>query len=132
MEVTEKKTEQVQRKRRYGFKVDGKTYYAEPTSADIAEAIQTGQLETRGLQQHSDELNEEWARVPVLEERATVVRQYHARRIARFVVDGWTDAISICVHDVLEDGAHRLLAARYKGDANIDCVVVKCNKCEMV
>ena len=57
------------------------------------------------------------------------VRQFHVRRVAHFVVNDWTDAISIdvgvpdlgCHVDwIVIDGNHRLAAAFYRGDETIE------------
>jgi hypothetical protein len=125
-----KRIDQIKRVRRYGLIIDGETIRGEPTQDEIADSVDKNELERRGLQEHWDELVEEWKRVPRLE-LPRVLRQYHARRIAFFWVHGWADedVIKICAHDVLEDGAHRFLSAKYKGEPSIDCEIVKCNKC---
>ena len=130
MEFMKKTIDEIKRVRRYGLVIDGKTIRGEPTQAEISDAVNKKEVETRGLQEHWQGLLEEWKRVPE-SELPHVLRQYHARRIAFFWLNGWAedDAIEICVHDVLEDGAHRFLSAKYKGKTTINCVVVDCNKC---
>jgi hypothetical protein len=130
MEVTKKRIDQIKRRRRYGLIIDGETFRGEPTQDEVAAAVDKKELETRGLQEHWVELLEEWKRVPRLE-LPRLLREYHARRIAFFWFNGWADedGIKICAHDVLEDGAHRFLSAKYKTEPSVDCVIVKCNKC---
>ncbi len=125
--LVKKRVDQIKRWR-YGLKIDGKTVYAEPTRELIADAIEKNQLERRGLQEYAALLFEEWERVPAVD-RARVVQQYHSSRVAFFCVNGWDDPISLCVHDMLEDGAHRLLAAKHKTIDTVDCVIVECRKC---
>jgi hypothetical protein len=134
MEVTKKRIDQIKRKRRYGFRVNGRIFYAEPTPEDVAEAIRNREFETRGLQQHAQQLQQEWEQHVAVEDRQTAVRRYHARRMAFLWVNGWSeeDVIKVCVCDVLEDGAHRLLAAKYNNATTADCVTVMCNKCGRV
>lgn len=133
MEVTKKRIVQIMRKRRYGLRINGNTVYGEPTEKEITAAFVKKEPEPRGLQEDWEELVEEWKRVP-LPDLANVMSQYHARRIAHLGVNGWPDedVVKICVHDVLEDGAHRLLAAKYNCEETIDCVVVRCSKCGRV
>ena len=117
----------------YGQKVGCQGLAADPSSAGIAKAVDEWTLEFRRFQTHKEELahefySEGFARVIPL------ARQYHERRVAFFVINGWTDAIQICIHNVLEEGGHRLLAARFRsnhlnGPDEIDCVIVPCNKC---
>src|SRR5574338_690754 len=114
MEVMLRSIDHIKRVRRYGWKIDGKTFFAEPTLEGITAAVQNKQLEPRGLQEHWEELYTEWENAPK-SERLHAVQQYHTQRVAYFCVNRQNDPIQICVHDVLEDGAHRLLAARYKG-----------------
>ena len=78
---------------------------ADPSSAGIAKAVDERTLEFRRFQTHKEELahefySEGFARVIPL------ARQYHERRVAFFVINGWTDAIQICIHNVLEEGGH--------------------------
>jgi hypothetical protein len=120
--------DQIKRVRRYGWKIDGKTLFAEPTLEGIAVAVKNRALEQRGLQEHWEELYTEWENAPK-SERLQVVQQYHTQRVAYFCMNIHNDPIQICIHDVLEDGAHRLLAARYKEMATVDCEIVECNKC---
>jgi hypothetical protein len=129
MEIAQKRTDQIVRKKQYGWRIDGKIVHTNPTQQLIDEAIKKNELEQRGLQEYESSLFHEWDRVPSLD-RARAVQQYHSRRVAFFCVNGWEEPIKICVHDVLEDGAHRLLAARHRKLETIDCIIVKCGKCK--
>ena len=102
---------------------------AEPTRAEITEAVSKREFDLRNFQQHKDQLAlESYSQGEG--ECIRLARQYHARRVAFFVVNGCeNDPIMICAHNVLEDGGHRLLAARHRDINAIDCVIVDCNKC---
>jgi hypothetical protein len=69
----------------------------EPSSDEIKQAIETNQLEARGFQADLDELKAEWIKGSHggrdLEEWCRLVKDYHARRIAHFAVNGWEDPI---------------------------------------
>ena len=82
----------------YGQKVGCQGLAADPSSAGIAKAVDERTLEFRRFQTHKEELahefySEGFARVIPL------ARQYHERRVAFFVINGWTDAIQICIHN---------------------------------
>ncbi len=99
-------------------------YSVEPSREEIEEAITGGNLETRGFQKDYVALVNEWNREAGgnFEKYLRLRRQYHARRIAYFVVHGWTDAVVL--HDDqrrVKEGMHRLKSAKQKGDKTI-CV----------
>ncbi len=86
----------------YGFRHKGKVYLCEPTHQEIQFAVDNGQLENRGYQTHDDDLMREWEEGLLfemeeesrsLQEFIDRQRSYHAKRIAHFVVHGWTDPI---------------------------------------
>ena len=113
----------------YGEWVGGKPCSAEPTREEIADAIAQREPERRGFQQHKEELGVEFYSQGE-GKCIRLAKQYHAGRAGFFVVNGWeNDPIKICVHNVLEDGGHRLLAAQHLGMETLDCVIVNCNKC---
>ena len=101
----------------------GQCFSTEPSDEDVAEAIKKGELEERGFQEYEHELAAEWYRHPPTE-CVQLAKQYHARRIAYFVVKGWTDPIQITSVGKLRDGAHRLRAAKFKGEKTIDFIIV--------
>jgi len=129
MEVTKKRICQIQRGE-YAELIDGNRVSVEPTYEEAADAVAREDIEPLGFQEHLEELREKLKTLSS-EEGIRWIRQYHNRHIAFFWVKGWPDedVIKICSHDVLEDGGHRLLAAKFKGIETIDCVTVKCNKC---
>lgn len=113
----------------YGFN-SHKTYLAEPSRMEIQFAIDNGHLEDRGYQTHFDELNREWEEglsfepedeLRSLQELADRQRRYHAKRIAHFVVHGWSDPISLRGDGKITDGSHRLKAAifMYMDEVNV-------------
>ena len=97
-------------------------YPVEPLREEIEEAIAEGNLETRGFQKDYGALVDEWNREAggSIEKYLGLRRQYHARRIAYFVVRGWKDPIVL--HEDqrrVKEGMHRLKAAKQKGDKTI-------------
>jgi hypothetical protein len=116
----------------YGFNV-GTIYSAEPSRMEIQFAIDNGQLEDRGYQTHFDELNREWEgglsfepaeEFRSLQEFADRQRSYHAKRIAHFVVHGWSDPIILDANGKIRDGSHRLKAAIFMGKDEIDVSIL--------
>jgi hypothetical protein len=84
----------------------------EPTVKGIFDAIEENALESRHFH-NRDALIEEWLAKSggkVLE-WANSAREYHNRRVAYFVVKGWTDPIGVTAEGVIHDGSHRLRAA---------------------
>lgn len=101
-----------------------KEYSVEPSPADIQNAITEGRFETRGFQNDIKELTDEWNRGGSLDEYLRLRRQYHARRIAHFVVHPSSDPVVLDKNTGgVKEGLHRLKAAKYKGDETI-CVRV--------
>ena len=82
----------------------------EPTPEEIDLAIRERTSDKRGYQEHTQELFDEWNRGGVSPQGYNRrEQQYHARRIADFVVNGWLDA-PILKKDgrSVRDGLHRL------------------------
>ena len=100
----------------YAAQKDGHLYNFNPTTENIQQAIDAGQLEERGYQTHKDELHTEWTQGAQgnIETFCLLQRDYHARRIARFVVKGWSDPIILASDGDMIDGTHRLKAAIHK------------------
>jgi hypothetical protein len=99
-------------------------YPVEPLREEIDEAIAERNLETRGFQKDYEALVDEWNREAggSFEKYLSLRRQYHARRIAYFVVRGWNDPIVLHEDQCrVKEGMHRLKAAKQKGDKTI-CV----------
>ena len=91
---------------------------AEPSEKEINEAIQNGELEVRGFQSHKYELREQWYNNP---DCARLAREYHARRIAYFVVNKWDDEVEVGRDNWLIEGGQGLRAARHLRHETIDC-----------
>lgn len=99
----------------------------EPTPKDICDAIKAGRLEKRNYQRDLAALTAEWegASENSLNPLSTwqrLVTDYHAARIAHFVVSGWDDPISINANDEVTDGTHRIKAAIFKGDSEVEVI----------
>lgn len=101
----------------YAAKQDGKMFYFDPSVAEIQHAIDAGKLEERGYQRHLAQLVAEWQAGANGDaaEFYRLQKQYHARRIAYFVVRGWTDPIVLAANGDMIEGTHRLKAAIHKG-----------------
>jgi hypothetical protein len=100
---------------------------SEPSKADIEAAISKSEYESRGFQEHLEELNNEWkVSVSGVQEYCERIRHYHARRIAFFVVNGWSDPVELHSDgSTVKDGLHRLKAAKYMQCETIDVVIEK-------
>ena len=58
-----------------------------------------------------------------MEDCARLARQYHARRVAFFVVNGWEDdPIEVGRDNWLIEGGHRMRAAEQVGLEQIQCI----------
>jgi hypothetical protein len=102
--------------RPFGASHGDKSYDFEPTTVEIQRAIDSGELETRGAQADRQVLEQEWLRQSGgnLDEIARLQKIYNARRIAHFVVRGWTDPIVLAENGDMIEGTHRLKAAIHK------------------
>ena len=116
----------------YGFKTP-KFYLAEPSHMEIQYALDNGLFESRGYQTHHDELNHEWKEglsfeldeeSRSLQEFADRKKSYHAKRIAHFVVHGWSDPIILDANGRITDGSHRLKAAIFMRNDEIDVIIL--------
>ena len=97
----------------------------EPSDADIMKALSKREYETRGFQEHEAALTAELFQNGRSEKDiCQSMTEYHARRVAYFVEYGWNDAILLSPDGVtVMDGSHRLRAAIYKGEKEIDCEI---------
>jgi hypothetical protein len=110
----------------YGYRDDGIFYSQEPSPEDIQLAIKENQFEERAYQTDLEELKTEWrAKAKTRQECDDLVKTYHARRIARFVVHGWTDPIALTADGRMNDGLHRLKAANFKGMDEVEVTILK-------
>jgi hypothetical protein len=101
----------------------GEWFSTEPSDEEVLTAVANREFEERGFQQCRNELAAEWFSHPP-EECLRLARQYHARRIAYFVVNGWLDQLELTANGTLRDGAHRLRAAKIRGDTSVNYRVV--------
>jgi hypothetical protein len=98
----------------------------EPSRKEIKKAVRENNLEKRGFQKHRDELVAEWNETGSFEAYCDRARRYHAQRTAFFVVNGWQDhPITLTEDDWMIDGLHRLLAAKYLGDEEVEVEIEK-------
>lgn len=109
----------------YGIRLDGLSICFDPSVEDIRKAIDEGRLEERGFQTDLEALRTEWEQQsqgnPLEFYRLQGV--YHARRIAYFVVRGWSDPIVVDRSGNLHGGLHRLKAAKFLDHHEIDAIV---------
>jgi hypothetical protein len=111
---------------RYGYVDNGVGYSCEPSVEDIQLAMDKYQLEERGYQSHLGELETEWrAKATTRQEGDDLVKLYHSRRIAFFVVNGWTDPIVLTADGRMNDGLHRLKAAIFRGMDEVEVIILK-------
>jgi len=96
----------------------------EPSREEIAQAIDEKKLETRRYQEDLELLKSEWASSQTLPEYCRMVKEYHTRRIAYFVVNSWSDRIVLDRDGrTVVDGLHRLKASQYLGMQTTDAEV---------
>jgi hypothetical protein len=87
----------------------------EPFREEIEKAVREKNLEKRGFQEHLDELEVEWGKIPT-PERYDHIRNYHAKRIASFVVNPDDHPIKLKKDGrEVSEGSHRLRAAIHLG-----------------
>jgi hypothetical protein len=94
----------------------------DPSSDDIGQAVKNKEFAERGFQSHLAGIQKEWeAGSPTAEEYCRRVKTYHARRIAYFVENGWDgDPIELKPDGSVNDGLHRLKAAKYLGMEEVE------------
>lgn len=101
----------------YGYGQGDSREDHEPGVEDVQEAWDRGLFESRSFQDPEV--------LSVLKgggiQRAV---EYHAQRIAFLVKHGWDDPIQIDQNGFVLDGNHRLRAAAFRGDAEIEVIVV--------
>jgi len=93
----------------------------EPSSEEIEKAVRERDFEKRAFQTDLLELISEWEQVsgPA---RYNSIREYHARRIAFFVENGWDNYPIVLKEDGREvaEGSHRLRAAIHLQMATVE------------
>ena len=110
---------------RYANKdANGVELQCEPARESIQFAIDNKEFELRGFQSHLDELMAEWGKnATTVQDWNERIRVYHARRIAHFVVHGWSDPIILDANGKITDGLHRLKAAIFMGKDEVDVII---------
>ena len=89
----------------------------DPSEEEIEKAVRENNLETRGYQEHCKQLVAEWNQQSHnFDEYNARERQYHAQRIAFFVVNSWDNHPIILKKDgrSIHDGLHRAKAAKHR------------------
>jgi len=97
----------------------------EPSSDDIRHAIEICELESRGFQEDLPTLQTEWNQMARnFDQFCQLVKAYHARRIAFFVVHGWNEPIMLRSDGcTIKDGLHRFKAAIYKCIPDVEIAI---------
>jgi len=96
----------------------------DPSKEDIEKAVKENNLDTRAFQANEREIAADWAMARLNGQDYSVVKQYHARRIAFFVVKGWKDSITLNKDGyTVKDGLHRIKAAIYLGKTTVDVII---------
>jgi hypothetical protein len=98
-----------------------------PTNDDIQKAIDDGYLVDRPFSGNQQALLDEWCaassggadRAKFIE----IATRWHAGRIAYLVKEGIKDPIGINQDYTIHDGQHRLIAAEFRGDTEIEAVI---------
>jgi len=101
--------------------------FTHPTKEDIQKAINDGHLVDRPFSGNQQALLREWCeassggadRAKFIE----VATRWHAGRIAQLIKEGNRDPIGINTDDTIHDGQHRLIAAEFRGDEEIEAVI---------
>jgi len=98
-----------------------------PTKADIQKAIDDGYLVNRPFSGNQEALLLEWCEASSGgADRAKFIQvatRWHAGRIAHLVKEGNRDPIGIKTDDTIHDGQHRLIAAEFRGDKEIEAEI---------
>lgn len=99
----------------YGAVENGEFFDMEPTAQEIQAAINANELDERPFSENAAALLHEWTTNAkgIVSEVARLQRDYHAKRIAYFVVKGWADPIRMDANGGFHDGQHRLKAAKF-------------------
>ena len=101
--------------------------FTHPTNEDVQKAIDEGYFVHRPFSGNQEDLLNEWCaasnggadRARFIE----VATRWHAGRIAYLVKEGNKDPIGVAPDDTIHDGQHRLMAAEFRGDEEIEAEV---------
>jgi hypothetical protein len=112
---------------RYGNLFGNDVRITEPSPKDIQKAIEDGYFEETPFSDNSQALFDQWCAASNggadREEFIRIATRYHAGRVAKFVRDGWTDPIGIYPDNSIHDGSHRIRAAAFRGDQEIEAEI---------
>lgn len=106
---------------------NGKGIACTPSTEDVCRAIRDRDFDTRPYSDNAQVLAKEWAESGDLNQECRQCRDYHASRIA-WLVENWNDdPISVTKRTDgtlwIDDGGHRLAAARFKGLKEIRAII---------
>ncbi len=87
----------------------------DPNDTDIENAVIENNFETRSFQGDLMDLEIEWKqKTSNGHNRHNLIKEYHSKRIAYFVINGWKEPITLYKNSLkIKDGLHRLRAAKY-------------------
>ena len=112
---------------RYGNLFGNDVRITEPSPKGIQKAIEDGYFEETPFSDNSQALFDQWCAASNggadREEFIRIATRYHAGRVAKFVRDGWTDPIGIYPDNSIHDGSHRIRAAAFRGDQEIEAEI---------
>ena len=108
------------------YGIPGPQISCEPSKQEIVQAIANKDFDLRPFSGASQSaLVDEWSQKANgnIHEFARLQREYHAKRIACLVVNGWSDPIEIDAAGKITDGNHRVRAADFLGRSEIEVLV---------
>ena len=116
----------VKGRKRYGNPTPGgAVLWTHPTNADIQKAIDDGYFIDRPFSGNQEALMHEWVAASNGDpaKYIEVATRWHAGRIAALVRDQNKEPIGIHADDTIHDGQHRLIAAEFRGDDEIEAEI---------
>jgi hypothetical protein len=116
----------VKGRRKYGNPTpDGGVLWTHPTNEDIQKAIDDGYLVDRPFSGNQQALVDEWLAAAAGDAMKfiEVATRWHAGRIAYLVKEVNKEPIGINPDLTIHDGQHRLIAAEFRGDTEIEAVI---------
>lgn len=117
------KTADVKGRKKYGNPTpDGGILWTHPTKEDIQKAIDDGYFIERPFSGNQQALLDEWVAACGSDAAKfiEIATRWHAGRIAQLVREGNKDPIGVDADYTIHDGQHRLLAAEFRGDKEIE------------
>jgi hypothetical protein len=91
------------------------------TVQDVQAAVAANQVDDRAHQSPELQAAYDAERSKGADHVKAWMREYHIRRTAYFVTNGWAGPLTLDAAGWIRDGAHRLLAAAVRGDEFVDC-----------